>query len=568
MSWTITHTPPPRLTRRSRASWNAQDSPSRQLLTDLENELDRLRNHVADVHKLHLLERVTQRNGFDEHDAKTAKEQLAGLDKVLLRQEAIRKDAEAELDAWRQKVADEEARRRREEEERLRREEEARKEAEREKRERQEAERRAAEERARAEVAKLEAEKKAKEEADRRAKAEAEEKSRKDREAAAQREEAARAKAEQEQQRAAKQKAEAVQIAQQNLDPSDSQKDTVHERYLQIHRNLKKFRKPFWEQCRKDPNLKTQVGDIRRLIRKAVAQLVDLKGNTKALPIETTENLTAAEIRARQVPPSNTEATRDVKKALSLSVKIQTTNVDVRDYVAFPPPSIANDPSPTVPALLIYALNIFSKSLISQLATEAGVVTARAEPTGVLAAQIFPIPDYTFKGYPLIDILLAKFHLVCPPLFGINGLESSLAGRTRLGWWKEPGSDTFISSARHHERMTGFAAGYAALSLRNFSKSRLPNPYPPHHFWETLASILNLPPNAVQATHLTILKGLIVQSVERFLLFYEETAVALLRRTVTTFPDSLPEATKKLPQCGALRTVGESLAKDARLTIV
>lgn len=559
----------PTLPHRSRASWNAQDSPSRQLLTDLEKELERLQSHVADVHKIHLLDRVAQRKGNDEHDARIAEEQLAGLDRVLLQQEAVRKDAEAELEAWHRKVEEEEAQRRREVEERRRREEEARREAERKKREREEAERqaqrRAAEEKAKAEAARLEAEEKA----EQTAKADAERKARQEREASAQRDAAAQAKAEQEQ--AAKQKvkaAQAIQAAQQGVPPSDPQQESIHERYLQIHQNLKKFRKPFWEQCRKDPNVKSKVGEIRRLIRKSVAQLVDLRGNTKVLPMEQELQLTAAARKAREAPPSNAEATRDVKKALSESLKIPTTTVDVRDYIAFPSPSITNDPSPTVPALLIYSLNIFSKALVSQLATEASVVIARAEPTGVLAAQIFPLPDYCFKGqHSLIDIFLAKLHLVCPPLFGIHGLESSVPGRTRLGWWKD--ADQFIPSARHHDRMTGFAAGFAALSLRNFSKSRLRNPYPPHHFWATLADILNLAPEAVQATHLTILRGLINgQSVERFVLFYEEAAVAVLRRTVTQFVERLPEGTRKLPQAGLVRDLAEMLRREVKLGVV
>ncbi|KAL9619624.1 MAG: hypothetical protein Q9160_005811 [Pyrenula sp. 1 TL-2023] len=568
---------PYRLPRRSRASWNVQDSPSRQLLTDLESELQRLKIHLADVHKVHLHDRITQQNGFDERDAEVAKQQLAGLNRAYLHQEAIRKDAEAELEAWRRKVAEEEAQRKRIEEERRRREEEeARRQAERQKREREEAERRAAEERAKAEAIRLEAEKKAKEEAEQKikreaeqkAKAEAEEKARQERKASAQQEVAAKAKAkaESERQAAAKQKADAVQTS---LSPSNPQKEAVHQRYIQIHQNLKKFRKPFWDQCKKDANLKQQVGDIRRKIQKSVAQLVDLKGNSKALPIEELEKLTPAERRARAAPPSNAHALKDVRECLQLATTIPTTTIDIREFLASSPPELANNPSvaTTAPALLIYALNIFSKSIIAQLANEASVSPARAEPLGVIAAQIFPLPEFSFnQTTPLIDILLAKYHIVCPPLFGITGLESSAQGRNRLGWWKEMGK--YIPSARHHDRMTGFAAGYAALSLRNFSKSRFRNPYPPHHFWETITWLLDLPPAAVQPTHLTILKGLIVQSVERFLVFYGEAAVAVLRRVFTSFLDRLPDAVRKESQVGLLRTLGESLARDFRVGVV
>jgi len=123
-----------------------------------------------------------------------------------------------------------------------------------------------------------------------------------------------------------------------------------------------------------------------------------------------------------------------------------------------------------LPALLIFLLNQLSKSVIAQFIDEAGVSTAAADPVGILVASVFSQKDLLWRGKPLIDILMAKMRVVCPVLFGLRGSEKTEEGRARLGWKRINGN--WIDDQTHNTRMTGLGAGYAAISLRDFSNSQ------------------------------------------------------------------------------------------------
>lgn len=210
-------------------------------------------------------------------------------------------------------------------------------------------------------------------------------------------------------------------------------------------------------------------------------------------------------------------------------------------------------------------LSIFSKAIVSQFGGESGISLKAAEPAGVLVAHIFASTDYQLTGNSLIDILLAKLHAVCPVLWGAYGDEKTTAGRKMLGWRKEDGQ--FVSERRHHERVSGFGAGFAAISLRNFSKARLRNPYPPVHFWECLSNILNVPPEDVQPTHLFVLKAMLENCVERFVQFYGSAAIALLRHSLVDFPASLPPKLQDTAACKAITLLADLLLRDKNLRI-
>lgn len=244
---------------------------------------------------------------------------------------------------------------------------------------------------------------------------------------------------------------------------------------------------------------------------------------------------------------------------------IPSPPVDVRDYFAVPPPECQTAEQSQCPSLLVYTLNIFSKAIISQFGSESGISVKAAEPAGVLVAQIFATPDYHFKGYSLIDILLAKLHFACPVLWGVYGDEKTMQGRLRLGWRKEDGK--FVSEGRQHERVSGLGAGFASIALRNFTKSRLKNPYPPYNFWECLANILNVPPADVQPTHLFVLKAMLENSVERFIQFFGSAAVAALRHALVVFPASLPPALQNTAASKAIVLLVDMLAREKNLRI-
>lgn len=196
----------------------------------------------------------------------------------------------------------------------------------------------------------------------------------------------------------------------------------------------------------------------------------------------------------------------------------------------------------TMPLLFLFLMNHFSKSIVAQLVQEAAAKPSAAEPIGVLVHQIFSDPEFLWRGVSFIDILVAKYRFACPVIFGITGNEKTEEGRVRVGWKKE--GDNFISSAEHNSRMVGLAAGYAAITLRNYRNSvRLRNPYAPHHYWTAVATIVNTNPDIVCNTQFTVLKALIENHAEKFIGVYGDMAVAALRVAVISFPMAAREST-------------------------
>src|SRR5207248_2586351 len=126
----------------------------------------------------------------------------------------------------------------------------------------------------------------------------------------------------------------------------------------------------------------------------------------------------------------------------------------------------------------------------------------------------------------------------------------------------------FVPEQRHNERMTGLGAGFAALALRNFSKTKWRNPFPPREYWECLANIVNVPPHEVQPTHLIVLKSMVENAVERFILFFDAAAVAALRHALVDFPRALPERLRTTPACKAVEMLVEEFRTQKNLSLV
>lgn len=204
---------------------------------------------------------------------------------------------------------------------------------------------------------------------------------------------------------------------------------------------------------------------------------------------------------------------------------------------------------------MIYGLNIFAKSLISALLTEASIKPEHAEPVGILAAQIFSGDEFSYKGIALSDILWAKYRVVCPSLWGFTGNEKTESGRRALGWWHEADGGSFVSEQTHLDRMTALGAGYAALTLRNFGKTTRRNPFPNTMFWMTMQKILSLPPSEIQDTHVTLLQSLLRHSGERILGFFGQFGLVLLRKAVVEVPAALTKKTMSVNQLALLKEI-------------
>lgn len=213
---------------------------------------------------------------------------------------------------------------------------------------------------------------------------------------------------------------------------------------------------------------------------------------------------------------------------------------------------------------MLYILNILSKAIISQFIDEASVAPKAADPAGVLAISIFAAAEFRWSGLSLIDMLLAKFHVVCPVLFGVYGSETTERGRARLGWRREEGGG-WIGEQKHGERMTGLGAGFGAVSLRDFRNSKNTNPYPCDKYWQALARITNTPPEEVTETHYIVLKAMVETHADKVMGFFGPAyGAAAIRRAVVEFPR---QALKGSVAAGALRTLQTTLHKELGIAL-
>ena len=196
------------------------------------------------------------------------------------------------------------------------------------------------------------------------------------------------------------------------------------------------------------------------------------------------------------------------------------------------------------PACLVFQLIYFSKYVVAQLCDEASRNASVAEPIGTIASQIFSYPELQLNGISFIDILIAKFHIVCPLLFGVYCEDMTPQGRVKMGWRKDGVEGAYLTEAQHFDRMEGLGAGFGTLTTRNYDKSRFVNPCPPYHFWRAVASIVNVPAHKVTRSHLIVLRSMISGNEVRIVELFGDAGRLLLQKALVAFP-ALVEKTKK-----------------------
>lgn len=226
--------------------------------------------------------------------------------------------------------------------------------------------------------------------------------------------------------------------------------------------------------------------------------------------------------------------------------------------------------SPQGPACLLFLLNHFAKNIVGQFISESAVDPKSAEPIGVLAVTIFARPQYLFNGQSLIDILWAKYHKRCPLLFGISGSERTRQGRARLGWQLDVSTGQYVRDQEHYDRMSGLGVGFAAITLRDFSKSKNANPAPNRTYWQSLARILNTPAQETQPTHFIVLKAMIDLYVPRIMSLFGGAGLAVLRQALVVFPNERgpqDEKGRKVPAVLAVQAMPMVLQRDFHITL-
>ncbi|KAL1843943.1 hypothetical protein VTK73DRAFT_2692 [Phialemonium thermophilum] len=244
---------------------------------------------------------------------------------------------------------------------------------------------------------------------------------------------------------------------------------------------------------------------------------------------------------------------------------MQSLPVDPNDFVLqprHPGHGPGTNDAAQLPSVFIYLLNIFSKAVINQFINEGGAKPETADPIGVVVAGIYSEPDFAWRGASLIDIFIAKYRVACPVLFGHRGSEKTEQGRRSLGWKRDGGG--WMGEQQHMDRMTGLGAGFAAVALRNFGKSKKQNPYPPSHYWTALARIVNTPAAEISNTQCVVLKAMIQNYEKKFLEAYGDAAVAALRLALVEFPARTPE---KSAAINSLQVLAQLLRRDKGLVL-
>ncbi|KAJ6438424.1 RNA export mediator Gle1 [Purpureocillium lavendulum] len=314
------------------------------------------------------------------------------------------------------------------------------------------------------------------------------------------------------------------------------------DRYVQIHQELKKLRKDITAQSKVPGSpLKGKMGTFRREIRVAIGQLTGGKG-------------------------ANAQPTSKIMSILreSLGGQVPSPPIQVSGFVveSREPVEGAAYNDETLPSLFIYLMNICAKGVINQFINECGPNPKAADPIGVFTAQVFSHKDFQWRGQSLIDILIAKFRIVCPVLFGFRGSDKTERGRLAIGWRKD--GPSWITEQSHNDRMAGLGAGFASISLRDFSKASKVNPYPPTHYWTAFAGIVNSPPNETSNTQYVVLRSMIDGHEQRFLNFYGNAAVAALRLALVEFPKQAPQ---NASAAGSLLALAEVLKVEGGLVL-
>lgn len=228
-------------------------------------------------------------------------------------------------------------------------------------------------------------------------------------------------------------------------------------------------------------------------------------------------------------PPANsTSQVKEIQAILDDARKrYPTETLDISPFFLNGNPEPSQ--SPQFPLLLFDLLNHFAKAAVNQFVTEASADRAAAEPLGIVTATVFANPDNCFHGHSLIPILWARFHQRCPVLFGIWGDERTPAGRQTMGWKDKNASD-------FQEVTKGLASGFAAITLRDFSRNSKANPAPNRLFWGCISRIVNTPAEKRLPTHFVALASLLDPVfVPRFISFYGQAAIAVLKLATGEF---------------------------------
>jgi nucleoporin GLE1 len=284
--------------------------------------------------------------------------------------------------------------------------------------------------------------------------------------------------------------------------------EAIHSAYLQLHKRMKAFWKPFKKEVsHKDNPFKGPVGDMRRDLRTSLGQITVNREDTKKIITK-------------------------VREILRRTRAVGGPTIDVRPFlISQNVPTISNAAEAQYPSIMLYSFICLEKSVIQLFDKEAASSDGRImQELGAIAASLFVDKEFVWNQIPMIDILLAKLHKACPILFGIRGDMNTPQGRERLGWIPISGMDPETIS--YNQRMQGLANGFAAISLR-----AVPTPaIPMSEYWRAVASVCNTPTSNLYNGHFMVVRGLTRDFAKKFIVLYGAQAKAVLQKATITLP--------------------------------
>ena len=193
----------------------------------------------------------------------------------------------------------------------------------------------------------------------------------------------------------------------------------------------------------------------------------------------------------------------------------------------------------TLPVTFIYAIHMLAKMTVKKFIEECSSDTSKADNVGLLVSSIFAMPEFQYRGESLYTILAAKICHDCPVLYGVRGSEKTEEGRTRLGWrrYKEGG---WVDVQTHNQRMTGLAAGFSSIALRDYSRSTtMKTPCPPDSWWNTVAAVVDTPVEEASDTQLTVLKYVIDGWEDKIFCLWGDLGLLQLSTSIRLFPGQM-----------------------------
>ncbi|KAF2667319.1 hypothetical protein BT63DRAFT_456623 [Microthyrium microscopicum] len=294
----------------------------------------------------------------------------------------------------------------------------------------------------------------------------------------------------------------------------------VHDQYLALHQKLKAMRKHMGEALK----------DAKKVPGSQVANMSDMRREVNKLLGQTTND-----------GKKNKSIREKIMGVFQTAWNITEVGLDAREFVINPQNPWQAGQNTQVSGVFVFLLNHLVKSAIKQMVAASTQTHYNAvDYYGVIISWMVSFNGYRVQGNSFADIVIAKFHHSCPPLFGVFGPENTREGRLRLGW-------RGTSEQDHFDKAHAMAMGWASTTLRDYSKLQdktQKSAIPAWHYWQSISCITNVPANQLTKTHAVAIKGLLEWYANQFVKFYGQAAMTAMRTAVISLPAQAPDAFK------------------------